>query len=470
MSDNHSRPVDSGGSVSGKWNRLFAEVDASSLAVMRICFGLIMIWEVYRYFKFNRINRYWVYPEFNFTYLPFDFVVPLAGNGMSILFIIIGVISLFITVGLFYRVSMALFFVLFTYTFLLESANYLNHFYLICLIAFVMIFVPAHRSWSLDNRLWRTKHKDRAPAWSLWIMRVMVGIPYFFGGIAKITPDWLVGQPMSDFLVSFETHNIVGPIVSLPWLGVFMSWAGMLLDLLIVPALLWRRTRIIGFILITSFHLLNATMFNIGVFPWFMIGATTIFFSPSWPRTVLRFVTRGKYKIKDMVLKPAPTALSISQKVMLGSLAIWLFVQVALPFRHLAIPGNVHWTEEGHRWAWHMKLRSKVGHGTFTVINKTTGESKILNQSAYLTTRQIAKMSGNPYMIWQFCQMVKDDHARYGYDVAIYANVIASLNGRSYQQLIDPTVDMAAIDGPLIPPNDFVLPMTTPLGDRLHNF
>ena len=40
-----------------------------------------------------------------------------------------GVMALFITLGILYRVSAAVFFVTFTYMFLLEQARYLNHFY-----------------------------------------------------------------------------------------------------------------------------------------------------------------------------------------------------------------------------------------------------------------------------------------------------------------------------------------------------
>ena len=39
--------------------------------------------------------------------------------------------------------------------------------------------------------------------------------------------------------------------------------------------------------------------------------------------------------------------------------SVFLLVQLTLPLRHYIYQGNVSWTEQGHRFAWHMKLRSK---------------------------------------------------------------------------------------------------------------
>ena len=122
-----------------KWRNLFGQVDISTLVLFRISFGLVMLWEVTRYFENGWINSYWIRPEFNFSYWPFDFS-PLGGNGMYALFYLMGGLAVLITLGLFYRVAMALFWLCFTYMFLLEQTRYLNHFYLITLVSFLMIF------------------------------------------------------------------------------------------------------------------------------------------------------------------------------------------------------------------------------------------------------------------------------------------------------------------------------------------
>ncbi len=61
-------------------------------------------------------------------------------------FLGLGVLAFFMLAGFLYRISAILFFLAFTYVFLLSESRYLNHFYLVVLISFIMIFVPAHRS------------------------------------------------------------------------------------------------------------------------------------------------------------------------------------------------------------------------------------------------------------------------------------------------------------------------------------
>src|SRR5690606_31415103 len=137
---------------------------------------------------------------------------------------------------------MGLFFLAFTYIFLLDQATYLNHFYLISLISFLMIFLPLDCAGSVDAWLWPKMRRATAPAWTLWLLRFQVGVAYTFGGIAKLNSDWLRGEPMRNWLAERW-----GQMPSETWV-LFFSWGGALFDLLIVPALLWHRTRIPAFL------------------------------------------------------------------------------------------------------------------------------------------------------------------------------------------------------------------------------
>ena len=65
--------------------------------------------------------------------------------------------------------------------------------------------------------------------------------------------------------------------------------------------------------------------------------------------------------------------LSPKQKAIAALLTMYLAFQVVLPLRHFAYPGNVSWTEEGHNFSWHMKLRTKRGDALFTVSHPATG-------------------------------------------------------------------------------------------------
>lgn len=456
-----------------KWKNLFCHTDISTLVLFRIVFGAIMLWEVTRYFSHGWIKKYWIDPHFHFTYWPFDFLEPLPGNGMYILFGVLGVLAFFIMIGFLYRISTVLFFLGFSYTFLLEQTRYLNHFYLVILLSFLIIFLPLNSSASVDAKIWKNIKSETAPLWCLWLMKFMIGVPYFFGGVAKLNYDWLHGQPLGLWLSNDTDLPLIGQFFTEKWMIMLMSYSGLLLDLFIVPALLFKRTRVIGFLFILSFHLMNSQIFTIGIFPWFMIGATTLYFSSSWPRKVYNALKTKKNQwllTLDKNKLQVPEKLIGTQKVIITLLVAWFLIQTLVPLRHFLIPGNPNWTEEGHRYAWHMKLRTKRGIGQYEVYDKKTGEHiETIQPSDVLKSWQAKKMGGKPYLIHQFAQMLAKEYALHGFDVAIYPNVIATLNGRRYQNITNGTVDLVSEKRPVFPPAKWIIPLETPLEDQLEN-
>jgi len=445
----------------GKLKNLFAPLDNATIVLFRLMFGGIMFWEVTRYFRYDWISRYWMDPYFNFSYSPFNFQ-PLAGDGMITLWYVLGALSACIFFGLFYRISTTLFFLLFTYTFLLEQARYLNHFYLVCLVSFVMIFIPAHRTFSLDTLIFKKIKRNISAAWHLWLIRFCIGVPYFFGGIAKINPDWLRGYPLHNWLLGSTDFPIIGKYFTEDWMILMMSYSGLILDLAVVPVLLFKRTRIWGFIVICSFHLMNDQLFTIGIFPWFMIGASTLFFAPDWPKKLLSKFSLGLIKFSEIDLNAINKPFKYN-KTILVALAIFAGTLILTPFRHFLIKGNVHWTEEGHKYAWHMKLRGKYGTTEFLIRNKANGEVIQLNKGGFLKDWQDSKMEGNTIMIWKFAQFIKNEFALMGTDVQVFVEAKASLNGRVYETIIDPNVDLGSAKRNVFGHNDWILPSTIPL-------
>jgi vitamin K-dependent gamma-carboxylase len=446
---------------------LFAPVDVASLAIFRICFGAIMFWEVWRYFDGDRVTRYYVEPQLLFKYHGFSWVQPWPGDGMYWHFVVLGVLSLFVMVGLFYRLSSILLFPTFTYVFLLDQARYLNHFYLVSLICLLMIFLPAHRALSIDALIWRKRRSDVVPAWTLWLMRAQLGIVYLYASFAKMNGDWLNNQPVRMWLAGQEDRTLifdaipVGKLFVQEWFVQFYTWGGLLFDLLIVPALLWRRTRALAFVACLGFHLMNAWVYRIGIFPWFMICATTLFFEPSWPRKVkLLFAPFREGDRPDV----RPTAGSpLQQRIIVTLIGVYLAAQLLIPFRHLLYPGTVHWTEEGHRWSWHMKLRSKDCRGAFFVEDPVSGATAVVKPERFLAEHQTGKVLARPDMILQFAHFLRDKWQASGFEqVEVRAKIRCSLNGRPYQVYVDPDVDLAAEQRTLghVP---WIVPLRTPL-------
>jgi len=311
-----------------------------------------------------------------------------------------------------------------------------------------MIFVPAHRSLSIDAWLNRKKQSDYVPAWSLWILRLQLGVVYFYGGIAKLNWDWVNGEPMRYWLNTRTDFPILGSYFTEEWMVYLFAYSAILVDLLVVPFLLWKRTRLIAFGIVTSFHVLNDQLFTIGIFPWFMIFATLIFFDPSWPR--LKIWKRSKEPSSKY--HSHITSLTKNQKVVLALVLIFVVFQLGVPLRHFALPGNVSWTEEGHNFSWHMKLRDKTYYVIeFYAIDPESGQTWTIDPDDELKDRQINKMAKRPDMIHQYALHLADNFRNEGYeDIEIRVKALVSLNERDPQLLIDPEVDLASLSRTLL--------------------
>ena len=443
----------------------FAPVDIASLVFFRIAFGALMTWEVCRYFAYGWIGRYWIEPQFLFKYYGFSWVHPWPGNGMYIHWAVLGVLAVFITTGFLYRVAVPLFFLLFAHSFLLDQALYLNHLYLVCLLALLLTFMPANRAFSIDAWLWPRIRSQTTPAWTIWMLRFQMGVVYFFGGVAKISPDWLRGEPMRNWMSRKTDFPLIGQFFREEWAVYFISYGGLLLDLLIVPFLIWRRTRVAAFIVAVIFHLMNARMFQIGIFPWLAIGATAMFFPPDWPRRIVNWLgdkrkRKPKQPASDAPLMPrfAGTALTF--------IGLYVAIQVLLPLRHVLYPGRADWTYEGHRFAWRMKLHDRDARAKFYVIDESSYRQSEVPTRVFLRRMQANKMAARPDMILQFAHFLRDKLPRTGdKPLRVEARVLASLNGRKPQLLIDQNVNLAAEKRTLwhVP---WILPLTEPLPDR----
>lgn len=414
-------------------DRFVAPVDIAPLVWFRVAFGLILFVEVTRFFRNGWIARYYTAPKFLFKYYGFDWVRPWPGEGMNLHFFLLAILALCICFGLFYRLAAALFFLGFTYVFLLEQARYLNHFYLVCLFSFVLAVIPAHHAFSFDA--WRRPKLQRAfaPAWSLWLLRCQMAVVYFFGGVAKLNSDWLHGEPLRMWLARRADYPVIGPYLTHEPVVYFFSYGGLLFDLGIVPLLMWRRTRLVAFIAAALFNLTNAWIFQIGIFPWLALGATVILFTDRLPHF---WKQNG----------PAPAAPPLPWRgAIAASVCGYVALQCAVPLRHWFYPGDVQWTEEGHRFSWRMKLRSKDARLSLFARDPDSGQVWRVSLSPYVNAMQRDEAAGRPDMILQLAHRVAADLRQQGHrHVEVRARARVSLNGRTEQLLIDPEIDLAA--------------------------
>lgn len=427
--------------------------DGAGLAMFRVLFGLAMAWDASRFLSNDWVWSHYLKYEFDFKYTWFEWVQPLSEAGIINVYIAMIVAGMFIAMGFFYRASAVVYFVAHTYTFLLSASHYLNHHYLISLLAFLMIWMPANRYFSIDALRRPELSSLATPRWGRFTLQAQVAIVYFFGAVAKMNYDWVHGVPVGQWMQNSAGRNPwAAEIIAAPEMVPIVLWGGLLFDLLIVPALLWRRTRVLAIVISILFHGANSVLFNIGVFPWMMLGATTLFFADNWPR-----------KVPGLRGLMAPWALGTSSassliRAVWVPIFAWMSIQIAMPLRHHLYPGPVAWSEEGHYYSWRMKLRSKRGYATFRVRDPQTDEEWIIHPRRELGSRQVRQMIGRPDLILQYAHHIADrESERLGRRVEVRADAFTSLNYREPQRLIDPTVDLAKVKPSLLA-YDWILP------------
>jgi hypothetical protein len=421
--------------------RLFAPIDIASLCFFRIGFGAMMAWWAWDYLSSGRMRFFYVQPRFHFTYFPFDWVRPWPGDGMFLHFLALAALALAIAFGLCYRLASVLFAVGFTYVFLLDATNYQNHYYLLLLTSWMLPLLPLHRAVSVDAAWRPALRSDTAPTWALWLLRLHVALPYFFGGVAKLDPDWLAGEPLRQILAAQSTLPLLGPLLKQEPIVLMLTWGSLLFDLGIVPLLLWRPTRAVAYGFCVVFHVINSVFFQIHVFPWFMLFGTTLFFEPDWPRRVLG---GGRLALPSSAQRISWSSLPHLARLGLIAAAIYGAFHIWWPLRHHFYAGNASWTEQGHFFSWRMMLRLKNVGLRYYLTEPESGKTWIPDVRPYINSEQSTRFTRDPEMILQMAHFLAHEHRREtGRDVEVRALALASLNGRKPELLIDPSVDLA---------------------------
>ncbi|MGB3851179.1 MAG: HTTM domain-containing protein [Tunicatimonas sp.] len=422
------------------WQNLFFKpVDNSPLVLFRGAFGLLIALEAGGAIATGWVRRVFVAPDYTFNFIGFDWLQPLVGEPMYVLYAAMAALGVMVMLGYYYRFAVTLFGLLWTISYLLQKTSYNNHYYLLILLCGMMAMVPAHRYWSLDVTQGRVAPTISCPRWCLLIFGLQVGIVYFFAAVAKLYPGWLSSDPIAGWLSNKADYFIIGPWLQAAWLPQLVAYGGVAFDALIVPLLLWRRTRRFAFVVGLGFHFFNSMVFHIGIFPYLMI-AICVFYFP--PEQIRGWFFKNKPKLTLTGATPYP-----AQPWLVVLFAIYFAWQLYLPLRHHLYYGDVLWTEEGHRMAWRMMLRSRWGNTSFRVVDTATKKSWEVNLSDHLTAKQARKVAANPDMIWQFSQRLERAYREKGYaDVEIYATARVSVNGSKLMPLTDPTVDLTRVN------------------------
>ena len=439
----------------GYWQQTMS---IAPLVVFRIGFGLMLFASMGRFAAKGWIAELYIKPSFFFSYFGFEWVKPL-GVYTYALFALCAISALLVAIGLFYRAASVLLFLSFTYIELMDKTTYLNHYYFVSLLCFLLMLLPANMAYSVDA--WRKKKSfTHLPRFTIDVLRVMMTILYVYAGLAKVNSDWLLeAQPLLTWLPAKNDLPLLGTLFNEVWIAYLFSWAGCLYDLTIPFFLSWKRTRVWAFAAVVVFHLLTAVLFPIGMFPHIMIVSALIFFPPSFHEKIVSRLSQFFRWQNPFATQVSIFSFAKSRKVALkGVLLFFMVVQLLFPFRYLLYPGELFWTEEGYRFSWRVMLMEKAGYTIFTIKEPETGRYVQIDNRAYLTLLQEKQMSFQPDMILEFAHHLVADYQRKGWkDPQVFAESYVTLNGRPSQPFIDPNVNLAA-EKESFKPKNWVLP------------
>lgn len=429
--------------------RLFYPVDNSPLIVFRVVFGLLITAESWGAIMTGWVRKTFIDPTFTFSFIGFEWLSILHGEEMYYYFFAMGVVGILVMIGLFYRISIITFMIMWSAVYLAQKTHYNNHYYLLMLLSMLMSIVPAHTNKSIDAHRNPEIKSTTCQQWCLWIFTAQISLVYFFGGIAKIYPDWIEAKPIGIWFRHKSDYFLLGPLLAKEWFQFFIAYGGIVFDTLIAPALIWRRTRKIAFIVTILFHLFNSAVFQVGIFPYMGIAFALFFFTPE-------VISRTFFKKKDLVNVTKNYAVN---KWIIAALICWFAIQIALPMRHWMYKGNVAWTEEGHRLAWRMMLRVKSGHVFFRIIDVKTGDEWTVKPREFVAPSQISSVATKPDVCWQFVQRLKKHYQEQGImEIAVYAEGKVNLNGNGYATLYNPEIDLATIEWKEFGHSEWLLP------------
>jgi hypothetical protein len=253
-------------------------------------------------------------------------------------------------------------------------------------------------------------------------------------------------MPLKIWLPANAHIPLIGVLLTKTWIAYLFSWFGAIFDLSIGFLLLYKPTRKVAYIFVLIFHVFTGWLFKIGMFPYIMIFVTVIFFSEEVHLKIIHFL-RSIFNKKSLQTNEISLSLYFSpakKKLLYGLLAMYILLQVVLPFRFLLYPGKLFWTEEGYRFSWRVMLMEKDGITFFYVKDAKTGRKGEVVNSQFLTPLQERMMQTQPDMMLQYAHYLHDFYKNKGIsDPIVTVESYVTLNGSGSRLYIDSTVNLS---------------------------
>lgn len=459
--------------------RLNEPTNGIGLALFRILFGGLMVYEAL--FVFLPWTGMILSPKhFHLNYPALGFVAPLPAPWHFIEPIILAVAAFGMAIGYKFRLSAVLFTLIFGHLFFIDQLVFNNHLYLYTLMGGLLAATPAAAFWSVDS--YKKKRKSvaegpqtetetdhRVPKWSVYLLQIQLLIVYVYGGFAKLNGDWLQGEPVRQWMHMLKDQLWLGEWLSQEWAVLGISYGGLIFDLAIGFFLLHRKTFLLAACAAIGFHVTNSQLFLIGSFPVFGILSLILFLPSDMAESIHTKVRHWINKSQATSVSPLNSEAALPGKINrigLTFAAIYILFQVAMPMRPWFLPGNPGWTDSSNTFAWRMMLHEKDASAQF-IVSSEARALLLKYPQLQLTSDQSDRVSKDPDLIYQYANWLSEIFSAVGIkDTSVRVRSVCSLNGRPYQAMIDPNVDLTKVGNPLLGTADWIIPLkkSLPIG------
>ncbi len=414
--------------------------DGRKLGFFRAFFGAMMVVRMLKYYQEDFIGKGILAPKLHFTFDGFEWVRPLPNGAMQAILFAMLVASLLLMLGRWMRAACAVLMAGSWYFLFLEKAYFNNHLYLFVLLYFLLMFTEADRFLAWGGK---PSEPREVPRWQVFILGLQVMVVYFFGGVAKLNPDWLFRQePVRSMLNGGMWAGNEAAIQ-------FFNIGGLAIDIL-APILLWwrpaRRWAVWAFVF---FHVTNSINFHdIGVFPFVMIGALVLYLDSDelgWLWRLLGLEKKGASPAGAAELSTGGPVFEKPARWAVGLLLVHFAFQLLFPLRGYFLPNPQDFTTIGNRFSWHMKIDNRAAlEPVMTGRSVKKGRDFLLPLGEILNNVQIAHLATDPRSVVQVARFAHQTAADKGLgEIEVYSHIHFSYNGRPPQDFLDPKTDLA---------------------------
>lgn len=418
---------------------LVSPADGHVFGLFRIIFGLFMAYYCLYLRRIHFVEKGLLAPRIQFKYDGLAFIERMPAPYMNAILLGMGICALLLALGLWMRFAGWFFALGLAYFFLQEKSYYNNHIYLFILMALLFTFTNADRFLSVGGN---KGYGPWIPRWQLFIFQFQILIVYFFGGVAKLTYDWIFRQePVRTLLYEHITpDHWLAPLLKNELAVYLWAYGGFAIDFF-APILLWYKPlRKYAFGFFVFFHLANSQIFSdISIFPFVMLGTMVLFFDTHEIPFLRRLAARRS------ATDVAPAAAGWKK----ASLFAYFAFQLLFPLRGFFLPNPLDYTTIGNRFSWRMKVDTrKPVEFNVLLTDPASGQSARVEVNKFINEMQMTCITMDPRALRDFARMIQRESARLNNrpNCKVKAAIKFSYNGGPVQYFVDPSVDLTQVD------------------------